>query len=51
MEKEKSQPITMEEMNKLHDEWWASLSNDEKEKLYTEMVDAEIQYYNNKADQ
>ena len=50
MANEKSQPITMEEMNKLHDEWWASLSNEEKEKLYTEMVDADIEYCNNEAD-
>ena len=50
MANEKSQPITMEEMNQLHDEWWASLSNEEKEKLYNEMVEAEIQYYNDKAD-
>jgi len=51
MANEKSQPITMEEMNQLHDEWWASLSNEEKEKLYNEMVESEIQYYNDKADQ
>ena len=30
MAKEKTQPITMEEMNQLHDEWWASLSNGKK---------------------
>ena len=30
--------ITMEEMNQLHDEWWASLSDEDKEKLYNEMV-------------
>jgi hypothetical protein len=51
MANEKSQSITMEEMNQLHDEWWASLSNEEKEKLYKEMVESEIQYYNDKADQ
>jgi len=48
---EKSQPITMEEMNQLHDEWWASLSNEDKEKLYNEMAESEIQHYSNKADQ
>ena len=47
MANEKSQPITMEEMNQLHDEWWASLSNEDKEKLYNEMVESEIQYYSN----
>jgi len=51
MAKEKSQPITMEEMNQLHDEWWASLSNEDKEKLYNEMVESEVQYYSDKADQ
>ncbi len=51
MANEKSQPITMEEMNQLHDEWWASLSNEDKEKLYNEMVESEVQYYSDKADQ
>jgi|TARA_R110000772_G_scaffold206483_1_gene317072 hypothetical protein len=51
MSKEKSQPITMDEMNQLHDEWWASLSNEDKEKLYNEMVESEVQHYGNKADQ
>lgn len=51
MKNENSKPITMEEMNQLHDEWWTSLSNEEKEKLYNEMVESEIQYYNDKADQ
>ena len=49
MEHEES--ITMEEMNQLHDEWWASLSNEDKEKLYNEMVESEVQHYGNKADQ
>tara|TARA_R100000541_G_scaffold8205_1_gene15786 strand:+ start:592 stop:747 length:156 start_codon:yes stop_codon:yes gene_type:complete len=51
MANEKSQSITMEEMNKLHDEWWASLSNEDKEKLYNEMTESEIQHYSSKADQ
>tara|TARA_R100001377_G_scaffold82611_1_gene63173 strand:+ start:245 stop:400 length:156 start_codon:yes stop_codon:yes gene_type:complete len=51
MTKEKSEPITMDEMNQLHDEWWASLSNEDKEKLYNEMVESEVQHYSNKADQ
>ena len=50
MANEKSQPITMEEMNQLHDEWWASLTNEDKEKLYNEMVESEIQYYSDKTD-
>jgi|TARA_R110000744_G_scaffold183437_1_gene302764 hypothetical protein len=41
MEKENElQPITMEEMNQLHNEWWASLSNEEKEKLYNDQEKA-----------
>ena len=48
--KKSSEPVTMEELNKLHDEWWASLTDEDKEKLYNEMVESEIQYYNNKAD-
>ena len=43
--------ITMEEMHQLHDEWWASLSDEDKEKLYNEMVESEVQHYSNKADQ
>jgi len=51
MSKEKSQPITMDEMNQLHDEWWASLSNKDKEKLYNEMIESEVQHYSDRADQ
>ena len=41
MEKENElQPITMEEMNQLHNEWWASLSNEDKEKLYNDQEKA-----------
>ena len=41
MDKENElQPITMEEMNQLHNEWWASLSNEEKEKLYSNQEEA-----------
>ena len=41
MEKENElQPITMGEMNQLHNEWWASLSNEEKEKLYNDQEKA-----------
>ena len=29
------QPITQEEAQANHDAWWDSLTNDEKEKLYT----------------
>ena len=45
-----SEPVTMEELNQLHDEWWASLTNEDKEKLYNEMVESEAQYYSDKAD-
>jgi len=46
-----SEPVTMEELNKLHDEWWASLTDEDKERLYNEMVESEIQYYSDKTDQ
>ncbi len=46
-----SEPVTMEELNKLHDEWWASLTDEDKERLYNEMVESEVQYYSDKADQ
>ena len=29
----KSKPVTMEEVNALHDEWWNSLTNEQKQKL------------------
>ena len=45
-----SEPVTMEELNQLHDEWWASLTDYDKEKLYNEMVESEAQYYSDKAD-
>lgn len=48
--KKSSEPVTMEELNKLHDEWWESLTDEDKEKLYNEMVESEAQYYSDKAD-
>tara|TARA_B100000482_G_scaffold162131_1_gene125025 strand:- start:67 stop:252 length:186 start_codon:yes stop_codon:yes gene_type:complete len=45
-----SEPVTMEELNQLHDEWWASLTDYDKEKLYNEMVESEVQYYSDKTD-
>ena len=32
----KSRPATMEEVNALHDEWWNSLTNEQKQKLVEE---------------
>ena len=32
----KSKPATMEEVNALHDEWWNSLTDDQKQKLVEE---------------
>ena len=32
----KSRPATMEEVNKLHNEWWNSLTNEQKQKLVDE---------------
>jgi hypothetical protein len=46
-----SKPVTMEELNQLHDEWWASLTDEDKERLYNEMVESEVQYYSDKTDQ
>ena len=48
--KKSSEPVTMEELNQLHDEWWASLTDEDKEKLYNEMRESEVQYYSDKAD-
>jgi len=49
--KKRSEPVTMEELNQLHDEWWASLTDEDKERLYNEMVESEVQYYSDKTDQ
>ena len=32
----KSRPATMEEVNQLHNEWWDSLTDDQKQKLVEE---------------
>ncbi len=48
--KKSPDPVTMEEINKLHDEWWASLTDEDKEKLYNEMRESEIEYYSDKTD-
>ena len=34
----KSKPATMVEVNKLHDEWWNSLTNEQKAKLVEEQA-------------
>jgi|TARA_B100002019_G_C21011412_1_gene470197 TRAP-type C4-dicarboxylate transport system substrate-binding protein len=41
-----SKPVTMEEMVSLHDEWWNSLSDKDKEKLFQEQKEAEDYFYN-----
>ena len=33
-----SKPPTMEEVNALHDEWWNSLTNEQKQKLVEEQT-------------
>jgi len=38
MEEKNSKPITMEEMTNLHDEWWNSLTNEQKQKLVNEQL-------------
>ncbi len=45
---ENSKPVTMEEIQSLHDEWWNSLSEDEKIKLFQEQKEAEDYFYNQK---
>jgi len=42
---EEEQPITQEESQANHDAWWNSLTKEEKEKLYNEMAESEINYY------
>ena len=32
----KSKPVTMEEVNALHNEWWNSLTDEQKQKLVDE---------------
>jgi|TARA_R100001163_G_C5039534_1_gene177989 TRAP-type C4-dicarboxylate transport system substrate-binding protein len=41
-----SKPVTMEEMVAQHDEWWNSLSDKDKEKLFQEQKEAEEYFYN-----
>ena len=43
--------ITQEEAQANHDAWWDSLTNEDKEKLYNEMVESEISYYDGKLTQ
>ena len=31
-------PVTMEEVNRLHDEWWNSLTDKQKQKLVEEQL-------------
>jgi len=45
---ENLEKITMEEMQSQHDEWWNSLTNEDKEKLYQDQKDAEEYFYNQK---
>tara|TARA_R100001463_G_scaffold110702_1_gene165534 strand:- start:110 stop:274 length:165 start_codon:yes stop_codon:yes gene_type:complete len=48
MEEKNSKPVTMEEMTNLHDEWWNSLSEDDKIKLFQEQKEAEDYFYQQK---
>ena len=34
----KNKPVTMEEVNRLHDEWWNSLTDKQKQKLVEEQL-------------
>jgi|TARA_B110000967_G_scaffold206707_1_gene254065 hypothetical protein len=40
--------ITQEEAQANHDAWWDSLTNKDKERLYNEMVQSEVTYYEGK---
>jgi hypothetical protein len=42
----KSKPATMEEVNALHDEWWNSLTNEQKQKLVDEQLAMEKEKLN-----
>ena len=39
----KSKPITLEESNQMWDEWWNSLTNEQKQKLVEEQIAMEKQ--------
>ena len=41
-----SKPVTMEEVNKLHNEWWNSLTNKQKQELVEEQEAMEKQREN-----
>ena len=41
-----SRPATMEEVNRLHDEWWNSLTDSQKQKLVEEQEAMEKQREN-----
>jgi|TARA_R110000822_G_scaffold2650_2_gene12308 hypothetical protein len=43
------QPITQEEILTNHDIWWNSLSNEDKEKLFEDTIEAE-KHFNNLED-
>ena len=42
----KNKPVTMEEVNQLHDEWWNSLTDEDKLKLVEEQLAMEKQREN-----
>ena len=41
-----SKPVTMEEVNRLHDEWWNSLTDNQKLELVEEQLAMEKQREN-----
>ena len=45
-DKVNSKPVTMEEVNRLHDEWWNSLTDEDKQKLVEEQLAMEKQREN-----
>ena len=41
-------PVTQDEAQANHDAWWNSLTNEDKEKLYNEMAQSEVEHIDNK---
>ena len=42
----KEEQITLEESQANHNEWWDSLTNEDKERLYNEQKEAEDYFHN-----
>jgi len=47
-ENKNNESVTLEEMNANHNDWWNSLTDADKEKLYNDQKEAEDHFYNQK---